>query len=140
MSTEILNAMKISSTGMRVQGTRLRVITENVANADTTAETPGGDPYRRQTISFKNVLDKELGVNLVEVADIEADKTKPFLTEFNPDHPAADETGYVKMPNVNMLVELTDAREAQRSYEANLGLIEQARAMVNRTIELLSGV
>lgn len=140
MSSEILNAMKISSTGMRVQGTRIRVITENVANADTTSEVPGGDPYRRQTISFKNVLDKKLGVNLVEVDDIGIDRTKPFLTEFRPDHPAADETGYVKMPNVNMLIELTDAREAQRSYEANLGLIEQARSMINQTIELLGRV
>lgn len=137
MSSELLNAMKISSMGMRAQGTRLRVITENVANAETTGQTPGADPYRRQTITFKNELDREIDARLVEVEDIGLDRTTPFPTRYMPEHPAADENGYVKMPNVNTLIEVMDVREAQRSYEANLGMIEQARSMMLRTIDLL---
>ena len=135
--SEILNSMKISASGMRAQGTRIRMITENIANADTTGDVPGADPYRRQTITFKNQLNKELGVKTVRVDEIGVDKTTPFRSEYNPDHPAADDAGYVKMPNVNMLLELTDAKEAQRSYQANLGMIEQAKSMVMRTIDLL---
>lgn len=137
MSSDILNSMKISAQGMRAQGTRIRVVSENIANADTTGQTPGSDPYRRQIITFKNALDKQLGFDTVRVNDIEVDKKAPFPSKFIPDHPAADANGYVKMPNVNMLVEIMDVREAQRSYEANLGLIEQARSMVMRTIDLL---
>lgn len=137
MSSEILNAMKISAMGMRAQGTRIRVLTENVANSDTTGETPGADPYRRQTISFKNEMDRNLGIKLVEVNDIGQDYETPFPTQYMPDHPAADENGYVKMPNIDPLLEIMDVREAQRSYEANLGMIEQAKSMVLRTIDLL---
>ena len=137
MGSELLNAMQISASGMRAQGTRIRVISENVANANTTGETPGSDPYRRQTITFKNVMDDELGVRKVEVDDIDEDREAPFPVKYIPDHPAADENGYVKMPNVNTLIESMDAREAQRSYEANLGMIEQSRTMVMRTIDLL---
>ena len=137
MGSEILNAMRISAMGMRAQGTRLRVITENVANAETTGTTPGADPYRRQTITFKNELNRQEGIRLVEVDDIGEDTRTDFGLRFMPDHPAADESGYVKMPNINALVELMDVREAQRSYEANLGMIEQARTMLGRTIDLL---
>ncbi len=137
MSSEILNAMKISAMGMRAQGTRLRVITENIANAETTGKTPGSDPFSRQIITFKNQMDKSLGVKTVRVDDIETDRKTPFELKFIPDHPAANAEGYVKMPNVNPLVEIMDVREAQRSYEANLGMIEQARSMLTRTIDLL---
>lgn len=137
MSSEILNAMQISAMGMKVQGARLRVTTENVANADTTGQAPGGDPYRRQTISFKNELDKKWGVDLVEVDKIAGDTSAPFPLKFMPEHPAANAEGYVKMPNMNMLVEMMDAREAQRSYEANMGLVDQAKSMAMRTIDLL---
>lgn len=137
MSSEILNAMKISAMGMRAQGSRIRVIAENVANANTTGDTPGADPYRRQTISFKNELDRELGIRQVEVSDIGQDFETPFPTKFMPDHPAADAQGYVKFPNLNSLVEVMDVREAQRSYQANLGMIEQSKSMVLRTIDLL---
>lgn len=140
MSSEILDAMQISAMGMRAQGTRIRVIAENVANSDTTGDTPGADPYRRQTISFKNELDRERGIRMVEVDDIGVDREAPFRLKFIPDHPAADERGYVKMPNVNTMIEINDIREAQRSYEANLGMIEQARTMAQRTIDLLRGV
>ena len=137
MSSELLNAMEISASGMRAQGTRIRVVTENVANANTTAETPGADPYRRQIITFKNEMDKARGFSQVEVDDIDVDRETDFKLEYIPGHPAADENGYVKMPNVNTLIEMMDAREAQRSYEANLGMIEQSRTMVLRTIDLL---
>lgn len=137
MSSEILNAMQISAMGMRAQGARIRVTAENMANTNTTGTTPGADPYRRQNITFKNELDRELGVRMVEVEDIGKDLKSPFKLKYEPDHPAADEAGYVKYPNVNSLVEMMDMREAQRSYEANLGMIEQAKTMALRTIDLL---
>jgi len=137
MSSEILNAMQISASGMRAQGTRIRVISENVANANTTGDTPGADPYRRQIISFKNELDRQSGVREVEVDSIQEDFESEFPVKYIPDHPAANAEGYVKMPNVKSLIEVMDIREAQRSYEANLGMIEQSRSMVQRTIDLL---
>jgi len=137
MGSELLDAMQISASGMRAQGTRIRVISENVANSNTTGESPGADPYRRQTITFKNEMDKELGHSKVVVDDIGEDRTSNFDLKYMPDHPAADEAGYVKMPNVKTLIEMMDIREAQRSYEANLGMIEQSRTMVMRTIDLL---
>lgn len=137
MSSDILNAIQISSMGMRAQGARIRTITENIANADTTGRSPGADPYRRQTITFKNEMDKELGVKLVKVDEIGQDFKSAFPTKYEPANPAADAMGYVKMPNVNSLIEVMDVREAQRSYEANLGMIEQSRSMILRTIDLL---
>lgn len=137
--TAIFDAMQISASGMRVQGTRLRVIAENIANAGTTGDTPGADPYQRQTITFKNELDRELGIRKVEVDDIGVDTESDFTLKFEPDHPAADNEGYVKYPNVSTLIEAMDSREAQRSYEANLGMIEQARTMAMRTIDMLRG-
>lgn len=137
MNGDMINALQVSAQGMRTQGTRIRVISENIANANTTGLTPGSDPYVRQTISFKNELDRELGVRLVEVDSIGTDTAAEFGLEFNPSHPAANEEGYVKTPNVTTMIEMMDVREAQRSYEANLGLIEQTRAMISRTIDLL---
>lgn len=126
----------IASTGMRAQGTRLRVISENVANKDSTADTPGGDPYRRKMVTFKNVMDRELGVESVNVRKIREDQSE-FGLLFDPNHPAADENGYVKRPNVNGLIEMMDMREAQRSYEANLNVIEISKAMLSRTVDIL---
>ncbi len=137
MNGDMVDALMISANGMRSQGTRIRVISENIANAGTTGLTPGSDPYARQTISFKNELNRELGIKLVEVDDIGVDRDSPFGLEYNPSHPAANDEGYVKTPNVKTMIEMMDVREAQRSYEANLGLIEQTRAMISRTIDLL---
>lgn len=137
MSDDLLLAMRVSAMGMKAQGSRVRILTENVANADTTGQTPGSDPYRRQTISFKNELNRELGVKEVVVAKIGQDFESSFELKYMPGHPAANEEGYVKMPNVKSLIEVMDVREAQRSYEANLGMIEQARSMIMRTIDLL---
>ena len=134
---DLKDTMEISAMGMKAQGTRLRDITENVANADTTGLTPGSEPYHRQIITFKNEMDKQAGVDLVSVDKIRPDNKTAFPMKYIPDHPAADAQGMVKMPNINALIELMDVREAQRSYEANLGLIEQAKNMAQRTIDLL---
>ncbi len=133
---DLNESLMVAAAGMRVQGERLRVISENLANADSVAEKPGGDPYRRKTISFKNALDKHLGIETVQVAKVGQDKSD-FRKKFDPGNPAADSTGYVTMPNVNTLVELTDMREAERSYEANLKTIDAARTMLQRTIDIL---
>jgi flagellar basal-body rod protein FlgC len=114
----------------------MQVISENLANADSTAATPGGDPYRRKTVTFKDHLDQANDVSTVEVGRVGVDQT-PFGREYNPGHPAADADGYVKTSNVNSLVELMDMRQAQRSYEANVTAIDTAKAMMMRTIDLL---
>ena len=121
---------------MKVQGTRLRAIAENLANADSLPTGPGKSPYRRKNIQFQNVLDRELDLNLVKVKKIGVDKSE-FNRRFEPAHPAADEKGYVQTPNVKTLIEVMDMREAQRSYEANLTAIRTARSMMRRTIDLL---
>ncbi|NIA69435.1 flagellar basal body rod protein FlgC [Pelagibius litoralis] len=129
-------SLNISAAGMRSQGTRLRVIAENIANAGSTAQTPGGEPYRRKLVTFENVLDHAIGVETVRVDSIVADRGA-FGRRFEPGHPAADEDGYVLTPNVNSLMEMSDMREAQRSYEANLKVIESSRAMLQKTIDIL---
>lgn len=133
---EILGSMNVSASAMRAQGTRLRVISENLANASSTSETAGGDPYRRKTISFANVLDKVSQEERVVVRKIGEDPS-PFRLTHDPSNPAADADGNVKLPNVNVLVELTDMREAQRSYEANVQMVDQAKSLILRTVELL---
>ncbi|HPF77824.1 MAG TPA: flagellar basal body rod protein FlgC [Alphaproteobacteria bacterium] len=135
--TDMYDAMTISAYGMRAQGERTRVISENIANAETTGLTPDEEPYSRKVITFKNEMDRQHGEKLVKVEDITDDRRDEFPLKYMPDHPAADADGYVKMPNVNILIELNDMREAQRSYEANLGMIENSRTMMFRTIDLL---
>lgn len=126
-----------AAAGMHVQGERMRVVSENMANASSLASTPGGEPYRRKLITFRNTLDRELGVRLVEVDRVKFDTT-PFGQKFDPGHPAADKQGYVLTPNVNTLIEMTDMREAQRSYQANLSVIGIAKDMLRRTVDLLN--
>ena len=135
--TDMFDAMTISAYGMKAQGERTRVISENIANANTTGLTPEEEPYSRKVITFKNELDRQYDHRVVKVEDITDDRRQDFTLKFMPDHPAANAEGYVKMPNVNMLIELNDMREAQRSYEANLGMIENSRTMMLRTIDLL---
>lgn len=134
---DLLKTLQISAAGMKVQGERLRVIGENIANASTTALGAGGDPYRRKLVSFKNTLDRALGINTVEVAGYTRD-TSPFGKRYDPSHPAAGPDGYVLLPNVNALIEMADMREAMRSYEANLSVIEASKSMLRKTIELLA--
>jgi len=114
----------------------MRVIAENIANADSTADKPGADPYRRKVPSFQRHFDRDLEANVVEMGRVAIDRTA-FRTRFDPGHPAADEKGEVKLPNVNSLIETVDMREAQRSYEANLNLISATRRMISRTLEIL---
>jgi flagellar basal-body rod protein FlgC len=128
--------MIISAAGLRAQGQRVKAISENVANANSTADTPGGDPYRRKVLTFANVFNRELDADMVRVKKILGDQSE-FGLVFDPNHPAAGKDGYYKTPNVNGLVEMSDMREAQRSYEANLNMIETSRSMLTRTIDLL---
>lgn len=133
---DISTAIAISARGMDAQGSRLRVIAENLANADTTGSTPGAEAYRRKTITFEDRMDQALGEATVRVRSIDADKSDLPL-KYDPSHPAANADGYVKMPNVNSLTEIMDMREAERSYSANLNVMQVTRSMLTRTIEML---
>jgi flagellar basal-body rod protein FlgC len=126
----------IANFAMRAQSQRIRVATENLANADSTGKTPGANPYTRKVITFEAALDDATGANVVQ-ADGEDLDTSPYRIENIPGHPAADVNGNVKLPNVNMLVELTDIREGTRSYDANIQVMKQARELVNMTIDLM---
>lgn len=134
----LVDAMAISASGMRTQGTRLRIVSENIANAQSTAREPGGEPYRRKTVTFANEFDRARGVDLVTVDRIARDLGE-FERAHDPTHPAADAEGYVLMPNVQVLVEMMDMREAQRSYEANIRSMTTARTMLMNTVDLLRG-
>ncbi|MBP9050293.1 MAG: flagellar basal body rod protein FlgC, partial [Alphaproteobacteria bacterium] len=127
----------VSGSGMRAQSERVRVIAENMANADTAPTKPGEKPYTRKTITFENVLDRQIHEKLVKVKDIQDDTKSAYQKKYMPGHPGADADGYVTMPNVNSLIESMDMKEAGRSYEANLGMFSQTRDMINKTISLL---
>ena len=127
-------AMRVAASGMRAQQARMRIIAENLANANSTSRTAGGDPYRRQVPVFEpRAVD---GADGVRMRRVEPDRSA-FRTTYDPGHPAADATGYVKLPNVDPLVEALDMKEAQRAYEANLSVVETARTMEMRTLDLL---
>ncbi len=134
--SEFQKAMQVATSGMIAQNIRVRVISQNIANAESLATSPGGKPYQRQTVSFKTVMDRASGVEVVEVGKIGVDRTE-FGRRFDPGHPAADANGYVQLPNVKPLIEMVDLRQAQRSYEANLRVVDVARTMVARTLDLL---
>ncbi len=136
MATELIKSMLISASGMRAQGQRLRVLSENLANANTLPLSPNEDPYRRKIITFRSELDKATGAEMVKVRRIGVDRSD-FGMKYDPDHPGADANGYVRTPNVNSLIEMMDMKEAQRSYEANLNVIEASKAMLMRTIDIL---
>lgn len=129
-------SLKVGASGLAAQSERLRVVSENIANAQSTGRTPGSDPYRRKTITFAAELDRASGGAVVDVTSITRDPSA-FRLEFQPGHEAADENGYVKMPNVNTLIEMADMSEANRSYEANLQIIRQARELISMTIDLM---
>ncbi len=133
---DLFKALSHAAAGMRAQGARIRIISENVANSNSTATAPGGLPYRRKLVTFANELDRELNVELVRVGDVAFDQSD-FGRRFDPGHPAADQEGYVLTPNVRVLVEMADMREAQRSYQANLQIIRSSRRMLQRTIDIL---
>ena len=129
-------SMGIATSGLRAQAGRMRVISENIANADSTAQTAGGVPYRRKVLTFVNQLDRVLDAKTVSLGRIKPDQSD-FRSKYEPSNPAADANGYVKYPNVNPLIEMTDMRDAQRSYEANLNIITATRRMIQRTLDIL---
>jgi len=136
VSSDFTRSMGIATSGLRAQSGRMRVISENIANAESTAQSAGGDPYRRKIPTFVSALDRTLDAKLVNLGKIAPDQSA-FRTKYEPANPAADQTGYVKYPNVNPMVEMTDMRDAQRSYEANLNIITATRRMIQRTLDIL---
>ncbi len=136
MSLDLSKSMQVAASGMRAQGTRLKIVAENLANADTVIGADGFDPYRRKVVTFKNQIDRASSASVVKVNPLAYDQSD-FRIDYNPTHPKADPDGYVKMPNVNSLIEVMDMREAQRSYEANVTMIEGTRSLIQRTIDLL---
>jgi len=135
-ANDFVRSMGISTSGLRAQAGRMRVISENIANADSTAPSAGGDPYRRKVPTFSSALDRTLDAKVVALGRIRPDQTA-FRIKYEPGNPAADAAGNVKYPNVNPLVEMTDMRDAQRSYEANLNIISATRRMIQRTLDIL---
>jgi flagellar basal-body rod protein FlgC len=133
---DFLKSMAIAASGLKAQSGRMRVIAENIANAESTAQRAGADPYRRKIPTFRSEMDRALDAQVIAMGKVRTDQSD-FRTKYEPGHPAADTNGYVKYPNVNSLVEMTDMREAQRSYEANLNVIGATRRMIQRTIDLL---
>ena len=133
---DLMKSIMIAAAGLKAQSGRMRIIAENLANSGSTAQTPDGDPYRRKMVTFENYYDRELGAHTVRPGRVTFDQTE-FSQRHDPSHPAADERGYVKMPNVNTLVEMMDMRQAQRSYEANLNVVRSTRTMAVRTLDIL---
>ncbi|MGA2124712.1 MAG: flagellar basal body rod protein FlgC [Xanthobacteraceae bacterium] len=134
---DFVKSLAIAASGMRAQSGRMRVVAENIANADSTAQQPGGDPYRRRIPTFSAEVDRSLESTVVKLGRIRADPSD-FRSRYEPGHPAADPRGYVKYPNVDTLIETTDMRDAQRSYEANLNVISATRRMIQRTLAILT--
>jgi len=133
---DLATSMAVAASGMRAQTNRMRVISENIANANSTAATPNGEPYRRKIATMQSDFDRELGATMVQPGDPIPDQSE-FRMQYDPGNPAADKSGYVKLPNVNPLVEIMDMREAQRSYEADLTVMEASKTMLARTVDLL---
>jgi flagellar basal-body rod protein FlgC len=129
-------SMAVVASGMKAQSERMKTIAENIANANSTATTPGGDPYRRKIATVSSSFDRELGANLVQAGKTMEDRSD-FRTQYDPGNPQADAKGYVKLPNVDSLVEIMDMREAQRSYEADLTTMDATKSMLARTVDLL---
>jgi flagellar basal-body rod protein FlgC len=133
---DFIKSIAIATTGMRAQAGRMRILSENIANADSTASTPGGDPYRRRIVTFRSELDRQLDAHVVSLGKVATDSSD-FVVRHEPDNPMADGKGDVKYPNVNSLVEMTDFRDAQRSYEANINVISSTKRMLQRTLDIL---
>ncbi|AMJ60520.1 flagellar basal body rod protein FlgC [Bosea sp. PAMC 26642] len=133
---DLLKSIAVATSGLRSQSGRMRIIAENLANADSGPDKAGAEPYRRKVATFQRKLDRELEAQVVDVGRVQRDQSA-FRSKYDPGHPAADAAGNVSMPNVNSLVETMDMREAQRSYEANLNVISSTRRMIQRTIDIL---
>jgi flagellar basal-body rod protein FlgC len=129
-------SMVVAASGMRAQSQRMRIIAENIANANSTSSVAGADPYRRQIATMTGQFDRELNATVVQAGKPMADQSQ-FRTQYDPGNPAADKQGYIKLPNVDSLVEIMDMREAQRSYEADLTVMDASKTMMARTVDLL---
>ena len=136
LEDSLQRSIEIAMQGNNIQSERMKIIAENIANEYSTNEKPGGDPYRRKTLIVENKYDKKKRMNLLKVKKYSEDKSD-FEIRYDPNHPSADSRGYVKMPNVKKLIEMSDAGEAQRSYEANLGVVEMSRAMMQKSLEAI---
>lgn len=136
--SDFLASLRIAATGLQAQNARMRIIAENIANADSAGKTPEEDPYRRRIPTFETVMNREIGGRVVEMGRVALDSSD-FQSRYEPGHPAADATGYVRYPNVNSLIETMDMRSAQRSYEANLNVVTVTRSMLGRTLDILKG-
>ncbi|MEO6014402.1 MAG: flagellar basal body rod protein FlgC [Devosia sp.] len=136
--TDFLASLRIAATGLHAQNARMRIIAENIANADSAGKTPTEDPYRRRIPTFEAIMDETAGGEIVKIGKIALDQSD-FESRYEPGHPAADARGYVRYPNVNTLVESMDMREAQRTYEANLNVVTVTRSMLGRTLDILKG-
>jgi flagellar basal-body rod protein FlgC len=133
---DLATSMMIAASGMRAQSSRMRTIAENLANANSTSPTPGGEPYRRKVATMNASFDRDLNATLVESGNAAPDMSE-FRQQYDPGNPIADKQGYIKLPNVNPLVEIMDMREAQRSYEADLNVLDTTKSMLSRTVDLL---
>jgi len=133
---DFTTSLVVAASGMRAQSDRMKIIAENIANANSTSATPGGDPYRRKISTINSEFDRELNANLVTPGKPQTDNSD-FRLQYDPGNPNADAKGYVKLPNVNSLVEIMDMREAQRSYEADLTVMDASKSMMSRTVDLL---
>jgi flagellar basal-body rod protein FlgC len=133
---DFLKTIAVAASGLRAQSGRMRVLSENIANADSTAQRADADPFRRRIPTFRSAIDRALGARVVALGKVKTDSSQ-FRVKYEPGHPSADASGNVKYPNVNPLVEMTDMREAQRSYEANINVIGVTRRMIQRTLDIL---
>lgn len=136
MPNNLMVSADIAASGMRVQAERLRVISQNMANADSVSDVPGGEPYRRQVVSFQNYVDQETGAQMVRVNKVQYDNSQ-FQKKYEPSNPGADANGYVLLPNVNPLIEMMDMKEAQRAYDANMNMMRTAREMSTSALDIL---
>lgn len=136
-TSDLVKSLHIAASGMKAQSDRLRIVSENIANAESVGVHPGDKPYQRKVLSFENVLDREMEVNKVQVKKYGVDNKTAFPKRYDPSNPAADEQGYVTMPNVNPLMEMMDMREARRGYEANVNMIEVSKSMLMQTINMI---
>lgn len=136
LEDSLQKSIEIAMQGNNIQSERLKIVAENIANEYSTSEKPGEDPYRRKIMFVENKYDKKKRTNLVRVKKYSEDKSD-FEIKYDPTHPSANADGYVKMPNVKKLVEMADASEAQRAYEANLGVVEMSRSMIQKSLEAI---
>lgn len=134
--SDLVKSLYIAASGMRAQSDRLRVVSQNIANAESVGTRPGEAPYRRKVLTFRNIMDRKMEADLVKVGKYGYDDA-PFKLKYDPNHPAADKEGYVRYPNINPLIEMMDMREARRGYEANVNVIEVSKGMIMQTINML---